>query len=75
MSHERYKRLYDRIEAALKEKPKRTALYSAMKRGRDSRREALDALAQGDAFQQEVRAIKLRCLEKQDELILSLIHI
>ncbi|MBW2437361.1 MAG: LUD domain-containing protein [Deltaproteobacteria bacterium] len=40
-----------------------------MKRGRDSRREALEALAQGEAFREEVRAIKLRCLEKQDELI------
>ena len=53
MSHDRYKRLYDRIETALREKSKRTALYSAMKRGRDSRREALEALAHGDAFQHE----------------------
>jgi iron-sulfur cluster protein len=69
MPDERYTRLSRRIETALKEKSKRTALYTAMKRGRDSRREALEALAQGEAFREEVRAIKLRCLEKQDELI------
>lgn len=69
MPDERYTRLYRRIERALKEKSKRTALYTAMKRGRDSRREALAALAQGETFREEVRAIKLRCLEKQNELI------
>ena len=69
MPNDRYAKLYRRIETALKEKSKRMALYTAMKRGRDSRREALEALAQGDAFRQEVRAIKLRCLAKQDELI------
>ena len=69
MSDDRYIKLSRRIETALKEKSKRTALYVAMKRGRDSRREALNQLPGGDAFRQEVRAIKLRCLEKQDELI------
>ena len=69
MPDERYTRLYRRIETALKEKSRRTALFSAMKRGRDSRREALQALTQGEAFRDEVRATKLRCLEKHDELI------
>jgi L-lactate dehydrogenase complex protein LldF len=69
MSDDRYARLYRRIETALKEKSKRTALYTAMKRGRDSRQAALEALTGGEAFRQEVRAVKLRCLEKQDELI------
>ena len=69
MRNDRYTKLYSRIETALKEKSKRTALYTAMKRGRDSRREALDGLTGGATFRQETRAVKLRCLEKQDELI------
>ena len=69
MPNDRYTKLYSRIETALKEKSKRTALYVAMKRGRDSRQEALDGLTGGAGFRQEVRAVKLRCLEKQDELI------
>ena len=69
MFNDPYTKLYSRIETALKEKSKRTALTTAMKRGRDSRREAVDGLTGGDAFRQEVRTIKLRCLEKQDELI------
>ena len=69
MPDNRYDRLFRRINTALKEKSKRTALYTAMKRGRDSRQAALETLGGGDAFRQEVRAIKLRCLEKQNELI------
>ncbi|KPJ76618.1 MAG: hypothetical protein AMJ54_10890 [Deltaproteobacteria bacterium SG8_13] len=67
--HDRHSRLQDRIEAALKRKAQRSALSVAVKRGRDSRRAALDAIPGGEAFREEVRAIKLRCLEKQQELI------
>jgi L-lactate dehydrogenase complex protein LldF len=66
---DRYEKLSDQIEKALAEKPKRTALYNAMKRGRDSRKAALDALPGGDSFRKEVRSIKDRCLEQQDELV------
>ena len=62
-------RLHTKIEKALREKSKRDALYTAMKRGRDNRHKAVAALPGGDAFRKEVRAIKLRCLEKQDELV------
>ena len=61
--------LLAKIEKALGEKNKRNALYTAMKRGRDNRHKAVAALPGGDAFRKEVRAIKLRCLEKQDELV------
>jgi len=62
-------RLSENIERALEEKPKRTALYRAMKRGRDSRNAAVDALPGGEAFRREVRTIKLRCLEQQEDLV------
>jgi len=65
----RYDRLSDQIEDALAKKPKRDALYSAMKRGRDSRRTALNSLPGGETFRKEVRAIKDRCLEQQDDLV------
>jgi len=62
-------RLHAKIEQALGEKSKRDALYTAMKRGRDNRHRAVAALPGGDAFRKEVRAVKLRCLEQQDELV------
>ncbi len=62
-------RLNAKIEKALAEKSKRDALYAAMKRGRDNRHKAVELLPRGEAFRKEVRAIKLRCLEKQDELV------
>ena len=62
-------RLNSKIEKALGEKTKRDALYTAMKRGRDNRHKAVAALPGGEAFRKEVRAIKLRCLDKQDELV------
>ena len=69
MSESSFTRLYDKIEKALGEKPKRDALYTAMKRGRDNRRQAVDLLPGGENFRKEVRATKLRCLAKQDELV------
>jgi L-lactate dehydrogenase complex protein LldF len=62
-------RLYAKIEKALGEKPKRDALYTAMKRGRDNRRKAVELLPGGEAFRKKVRETKLRCLAKQDELV------
>ncbi|MBW2428632.1 MAG: lactate utilization protein, partial [Deltaproteobacteria bacterium] len=69
MSEPSYTRLYEKIEKALSEKAKRDALYTAMKRGRDNRRQAVDMLPGGEAFRKEVRATKLRCLAKQEELV------
>tara|TARA_B100001123_G_scaffold426685_2_gene541189 strand:+ start:170 stop:2296 length:2127 start_codon:yes stop_codon:yes gene_type:complete len=66
---DRYTTLCNQIEDALAEKPKRTALYNAMKRGRDSRRAALENLPGGESFRKEVREIKERCLENQNELV------
>jgi L-lactate dehydrogenase complex protein LldF len=69
MPDDRYARLYRRIEAALKDNSRRSALYTAMQRGRDSRRAALKQLPGGEDFRQPVREIKLRCLAKQDALV------
>jgi len=69
MSESSFTRLHDKIEKALGEKPKRDALYTAMKRGRDNRRQAVDLLPGGENFRKEVRETKLRCLAKQDELV------
>jgi iron-sulfur cluster protein len=69
MVEERYKRLCEKIAQALRETPKRAALYRAMKRGRDSRQRAIGALPGGEAFRDEVRAIKLRCQDAQDSLV------
>ncbi|RMF92541.1 MAG: hypothetical protein D6736_03315 [Nitrospinota bacterium] len=71
---DRYTRLYARIEQALREKPKRDALYRAMKRGRDARAQALTTLPGGERFQQEVRATKLRCLDRQDILVAQFVE-
>jgi len=62
-------RLQAKIEKALWEKDKRDALYTAMKRGRDNRRKAVELLPGGEDFRKKVREIKLRCLAKQDELV------
>ena len=69
MPESSFTRLKDKIEKALGEKSKRDALYTAMKRGRDNRRLAVDLLPGGENFRKEVRATKLRCLAKQDELV------
>jgi L-lactate dehydrogenase complex protein LldF len=69
MAQSPFVRLNAKIEKALAEKSKRDALYTAMKRGRDNRRKAVALLPGGEAFRKQVRAIKLRCLAKQDELV------
>ena len=65
----RYQRLEAKIDRALKERSSRTALYRAMKRGRDSRHKAVGALPGGEGFRNAVRSVKVRCLEGQDELV------
>ena len=69
MPESSFTRLHEKIEKALAEKAKRDALYTAMKRGRDNRRQAVELLPGGENFRKEVRATKLRCLAKQDELV------
>ncbi|MDE2887644.1 MAG: LUD domain-containing protein [Gemmatimonadota bacterium] len=65
----RYKGLEEKIDHALKERSGRTALYRAMKRGRDSRHKAVGALPGGEGFRNAVRSVKVRCLNQQDELV------
>ena len=55
MSDARYTNLYGKIRKALEEKPKRDALYTAMKRGRDSRAAAIAARPDGEGFRKDVR--------------------
>ncbi len=69
MADRDHTRLSEKIERAIRERPRREALYRAVKRGRDSRNAAIEALPGGDAFRREVRAIKLRCLERQEDLV------
>jgi iron-sulfur cluster protein len=69
MTDQRYLNLYQKIETAIKEKSKRTALYQAMKRGRDSRHTAVGLLPGGEEFRKKVRETKLRCQARQDELV------
>lgn len=65
----RYDSLRARIRTALVEKPKRDALYRAMKRGRDSRAAAIAARPDGAAFRQQVRATKVAAIENLDSLV------
>ncbi len=65
----RYRQLEEKIDHALKERSSRTALYRAMKRGRDSRHKAVGALPGGESFRNTVRSVKVRCLDQQDELV------
>ncbi len=69
MPEGRYVRLNEKIDRALKEKRKRSALYEVMKRGRNSRNTAVAALPKKEAFRKEVRAIKLRCQERAEALV------
>ena len=50
---ERYTRIREQIAEALDDAPKRQALYTAMKRGRDSRTRALAKLPGGAAFRDD----------------------
>ena len=65
----RYQQLEEKIDRALEARSSRTALYRAMKRGRDSRHKAVGALPGGEGFRNAVRSVKVRCLDQQDELV------
>ncbi|MDX9895242.1 MAG: LUD domain-containing protein [Desulfofustis sp.] len=63
MATDRYPRLYHKIEAALQDRTKSDLLRGCMKRGRDTRAAALEALPGGASFRDDVRAAKERCIE------------
>ena len=69
MTESSYTRLHDKIEHALSQRGIRDAMYTAMKRGRDKRNQALGLLPGGEAFRKKVRETKLRCQSKQEELV------
>ena len=68
MTTDRYSRLYRKIDASLKDRSASDALLRCMKRGRDTRAEALETLPGGAAFRDDVRKTKERCIEKLPEL-------
>ena len=69
MTESSYTRLHDKIEHALSQRGIRDAMYTAMKRGRDKRNQAVGLLPGGEAFRKKVRETKLRCQSKQEELV------
>jgi len=68
MSTERYPCLYEKISEALSDKKKSDLLLSCVKRDRDTRVAALEALPGGAAFRDDVRAAKERCIEGHPRL-------
>ena len=69
MTTARQQKLNDAVTQAIAEPKQSKALYNCMKRGRDKRTERLLTLPGGTAFRDEVRAIKDRCIDKQEELL------
>ncbi len=69
MIAERYTRLTARIRKAIDEPQFSQALMRCMQRGRDTRSRALAALPGGAAFRDQVKTVKDRCIERQDELL------
>lgn len=69
MTTQRQQRLNEAITKAIAEPKQSNALYNCMKRGRDKRTERLMTLPGGVAFRDEVRAIKDRCIDQQEELL------
>ena len=63
MTTHRYQRLYQKIDASLKDRSASDALLRCMKRGRDTRAAALETLPGGAAFRNDVRRAKERCIE------------
>lgn len=61
--------LEKKIAETLANPTQRKALLNAVQRGRNAREQALQAIPGGDAFRDEVRRIKERCLSCQDELM------
>lgn len=69
MTTTRQQRLNEAVIKAITEPKQSDALYRCMKRGRDKRTERLLTLPGGAAFRNEVRAIKDRCIDQQEELL------
>ncbi|OPZ19667.1 MAG: Lactate utilization protein B [candidate division BRC1 bacterium ADurb.BinA364] len=66
---ERGRRLSRQIRQAIEAREATANLMAAVKRGRDNRAAAVQRLRGGEAFRAECRAIKDRCLERQEELV------
>ncbi len=69
MTEGRYERLCARITSAIEEPQQREALLRCMQRGRDSRARAVSALPGGVGFRDQVKAVKDRCMDRQEELL------
>lgn len=61
--------LHAEIRSAIADRQKRDLLLNCMKRGRDTRSEALATLEGGSAFRAEVKRVKTRCIACQEELL------
>jgi len=62
----------ERLERVVKERLEKgpvKGLFEAMKRGRDGRARAIQELGDYEAFRNEVRRIKERCIKRLPELI------
>ena len=68
MSQDRYTHLFKEINGALKDRSKSDALLRCMKRGRDTRADALKTLPGGAGFRDDVKAVKERCIENLPRL-------
>ena len=68
MANTRIDNLKKNIAAALSDQKKSDLLLGCMKRGRDTRKAALESLPGGAAFRDDVRAAKERCIENLPEL-------
>jgi iron-sulfur cluster protein len=68
MGQDRYAHLVKEINCALKNRSKSDALLRCMKRGRDTRAEALKTLPGGAAFRDDVKRVKERCIEELPRL-------
>ncbi|MFQ5708196.1 MAG: LUD domain-containing protein [bacterium] len=62
-------KLKQKISQTLRENYQRQALLSAVQRGRNARLEALRSLPNGETFQQEIKALKDRCVDNLKNLV------
>jgi len=69
VSQSRYEALSAKIKEALDAPDRSHALLHCMQRGRDNRARAIAALPDGPGFRSRVKAIKDRCIDRQDELL------
>ena len=61
--------LEERIAEAIGSRAHRDSLYRCMERGRNQRTARLETLPGGAAFRADVKAVKDRCRDEQDELL------